>query len=104
MQTFKKIVNQFTGLGIEGSSMITIPKEVYGFQIDDVEIIEYELRYDDDLRNIGSPNAHLDKYYCLSKNNTKIGDIIARYMAKDDERYQEEELIQFFQNWIESVT
>lgn len=84
--------------------MITIPKEVYGFQIDDVEIIEYELRYDDDLRNIGSPNAHLDKYYCLSKNNTKIGDIIARYMAKDDERYQEEELIQFFQNWIESVT
>ena len=84
--------------------MITIPKEVYGFQIDDVKIIDYELKDDDNLRNVGSPNVILTKYYCLSKNDTKIGDVIARYVKRDDELFKEEELTQFFQNWIESVT
>ena len=76
----------------------TIPSEVFGVTINNVEIIhkkveEVELRNTDGM--VGGFVGESTFYY-LSKNGIKLGHVFAIYYSQDNEYYDESELFGFF--------
>jgi len=83
--------------------IINIPENVYGINISDAEIVEYDTDKVDSCFDLPNADCALEAVYVLSKNGSRIGNQKVRYLSKTDENFNEENLKGFFIDWFSSI-
>ena len=83
----------------------TIPSEVFGVTINNVEIIHKKVEEVELQSSYGMVGGIIGEstFYYLSKNGIKLGHIFAIYFSQDNENYKEENLKGFFTEWFSSI-
>ncbi len=83
--------------------IINIPENVYGINISDAEIVEYDTDKVDYCFDLPNTDCALEVVYVLLKNGSRIGNQKVRYLSKTDENFNEENLKGFFIDWFSSI-